>query len=54
MVSNWMENGTINEFVKRNQNTDRINLVGCRIISVLQKLSVYPACRRGGRFNVYA
>jgi len=39
MVSNWMENGTINQFVKSNRDANRIDLVGCHIIPVLQKLT---------------
>ena len=39
MVSSWMEHGTINEFVERNQRVNRIDLVGCPIVAVPQKLT---------------
>ena len=31
MVSNWMENGTINKFIEKNRDANRMNLVGRRI-----------------------
>ena len=39
MVSDWMENGTINEFIERNKDANRIGLVGFRIIPAPQKLT---------------
>ena len=30
MVSEWMSNGSINEFIKINRDANRFELVGCR------------------------
>jgi len=33
LVSEWMENGNINEFIKRDQDINRAELVRCRLVS---------------------
>ena len=35
MVSDWMENGTINQFIESDRDANRINLVGYLIILAL-------------------
>ena len=31
LVSEWMENGNVNEYIKRNPNANRAELVRCRL-----------------------
>jgi len=38
-----MENGTINKFIKNNKDVSRIGLVGCRIITIVQRLTQHLA-----------
>ena len=33
LVSEWMENGNINEFIKRDQDINRAELVRCHLVS---------------------
>jgi len=39
MVSDWMENGTINQFVENDRGVNRVDLVGYLIILALQRLT---------------
>ena len=39
MVSEWMENGTVNQFISNNPDVSRIDLVGFRVIFVSQELT---------------
>ena len=32
LISEWMEHGNINEFVERDEDVNRIELVGCHLI----------------------
>ena len=43
LVSNWMDNGTINEFIKMNPDANRIDLVGFHVILVSQRLTRCPS-----------
>jgi len=40
MVSDWMENGNINDFVKANPSVNRLELVGCSFKVPLSSLKV--------------
>ena len=41
MVSKWMENGNINEFIKANQGANRFDLVGSSAIDQVQHLTPF-------------
>ena len=43
MISGWMENGTINQFIKKHPDVDRLGLVSLQFLLplVLQKLRVF-------------
>jgi hypothetical protein len=41
MVSEWMVNGKINEFVEAHPNTDRLGLVGFALKILFPSLQVY-------------
>ena len=41
MVSDWMVNGNINDFVKTNPNANRIELVSCSLKVSLSSLQIH-------------
>ena len=57
MVSEWMVNGNINEFVKTHRDANRFKLVrsrSCCISYLLLMESFLTARRRGSRVDLYA
>jgi len=58
MVSEWMPNGNISQFVKAHQNTNRFELVsfsrGFLQSSVVDDDAIFVAGRRCERVNLYA
>ena len=55
MVSDWTENGTINQFIKTDPDANRVDLVCCHVIPVPQKFTdAYLAYRRRDGPVLYA
>ena len=54
MVSEWMENGDINEFVERDQHVNRAELVRCHFGPYEARLMYRPAGWRCEWLEVYA
>jgi serine/threonine protein kinase len=42
MVSEWMDNGNVNEFIQKRKEVNRVQLVSCRIIPQVNRYNWIP------------